>query len=417
MKKKSSVTSLAVIGLCAVLFGTLAVTRPAYAVSLSATTTVATFPAINWNDWGRDANADTIFYGWTATTSVMVCGVQVPISRESASSPLDHRLPMSVGIVVSTSTTPETTTFIANTSFAEGYYSEDYPISSQPAVDSMTILFDVYDSGDVACQTIAEGTTVWVKITELDDPVPSGDAWRYGSDLSGSNIGARVCYRNHATQVVTCSDDGYGSMRILSDADATALNISFSDPVLDYDTSQITPEMGGLAKVMSDLAKYLFVPSNSSKNYLAGARDDMSDRVPFGYFALASSTMLGMAGDTSTTSSVLTLYSTPTGTQQLVPLFSMTDIENKIPINIRTNLQVLGGVAVWAMFFVWIVSLATHHPFKSMGIVAPEGDDNIEELAPTAIGMDHDAGLAVADVYSMGDDGAMEYEGEETIAV
>jgi len=82
---------------------------------------------------------------------------------------------------------------------------------------------------------------------------------------------------------------------------------------------------------MGMLAYRLFVPSNASLESLTSARDDISDRVPFGYFSSVSST-LGVFAAASGTAQDLTItvpmapgtnFATPT-----VPIIQISALED-----------------------------------------------------------------------------------------
>lgn len=329
------------------------------AASLSSTSTVADFAPANWNYWDRAADLDTIFYGWTATSTVQVCGVQVPVSRETVSTPTDHEIPITVGIVVSTTTTPENTSFITNTSFGSGLLSGDYTIALQPTSTATVIFTITPESETLACQTINAGETLWIKINDLDFPMPDTDAMRYGSHLSYSNIGTRFCSRLNSTGVTTCLADGSGALRILNDADAIAFDLVFSDPVKDYDTSTITPELSGMAKVMSDLAKWLFVPSSDVQGQYTAARTMIETKAPFGWFAAASTTLTGLndAADVTTSTQFMMTVNPGSGTTTAT-FFNPAGVESFIPDDTKNTVKGVIAVGMWALFFAGLVGIA-----------------------------------------------------------
>jgi len=77
--------------------------------------TIERYDGHNSYAWGK--TYDAIFYSWTASSTVTVCAVKVPISRNTDVT-YGNEIPVTVGIVANSSTTPENTTFIANTNFS-----------------------------------------------------------------------------------------------------------------------------------------------------------------------------------------------------------------------------------------------------------------------------------------------------------
>lgn len=340
----------------------------ARAQTLVSTSTVDTYDPINWSIWDTPTGVDAIFYSWTATTTVTVCAVQVPISRYTVDSPEDHQIPISVGIVSGTSTDPTNTTFITNTNFGSAFYSDDYPIAVQPGVDSAIVYFTLVPGGDVlACQEIEEGQTIWIKIRDLDFPTAGGDAgMRFGQNLSFSNGTTRICFRyGGETLARVCNNEGSGAIRILNDTAAEPFNLVFIEPEADW-YGFVDEDFGLLGNMFRDVVKYLFTPSYTSVQVYEDSREALETRIPFGLFASSSGTFGGLSDETTTTTGFgFTVSSTagdPGGYSEEVTIFTPSDIEDRIPAGLLTLIRTIGALAMWTLFFVWIWTLATSHP-------------------------------------------------------
>jgi len=118
------------------------------------------------------------------------------------------------------------------------------------------------------------------------------------------------------------------------------------------------PDFGWFGNAMSDVFKWLFVPSDSSKAVLTAKKNDLLTKMPFGWFEQASSTVSGLTSGVSTTSSSIYLSASTTAGSWNVEVFNASSTKNTIPSNVRTLIRTLGGVAIWALFFTWLVALA-----------------------------------------------------------
>lgn len=350
-----------------ILGGCLFVAAPSHAASatLVATSTVVSLEAINWGNWDNSGNIDTIYYSFTATSTIRICAVVVPVSRASAATLDGHRIPIMVGITASTSTNPSNTISIANTSFSAGLYTQDYSVAIQPHVSTSTaiVYFTLLPNvSTLACQQLLVGETLWIQIYDLDFPMSDTDPMRYGNNLSLTNTGSRFCYRMHGTSLGTCMADGSGAIAILDDTAASTLNLIFNDPVTGYSALDVDSGQGAMARLLSDLAKWLFAPSQTTVLNYNTARNDLQTRIPWGWFAEASSTFSSLddAADT-TTSSVLTMTVNDGSATRTAAIFDPTGIKNFIPATVTSTIKNLIGVGFWALFFTFLFMLATGH--------------------------------------------------------
>jgi len=343
--------------------------------TLEATSTVANFEPINWAYWDRSNTYDAIFYGWTATTTGSVCAIQIPISRYSVSTETDHQIPITIGIVDATTTDPENTTFISNTSFSAGYYSGDYPVSIQPSADAITIYFTLFEGSDtVACQTINAGQTIWVKVRDLDWPMPdTNNPMRYGQNLSYTNIGTRVCYRfgdSGTTLADECLADGSGAINILTDYSLVPFNLVFTEPTADY-YSFADEDFGLVGNYIRDVLKYLFTPSSESLQMYEDSQNLLATKVPFGFFAYASSSLGELGAEATTTTPIGFHVSSTAGDvfaiSEDVEVFNPSEIEALIPPALLTMIRAIAAVVMWFLFFTWIWAVATNRGGEETG--------------------------------------------------
>jgi hypothetical protein len=125
---------------------------------------------------------------------------------------------------------------------------------------------------------------------------------------------------------------------------------------------------------LCEIATYIFVPSTASLNILATSREVLMDKAPFSWAATASSTLGGLnTGDTTTSTGIL-WTATSTGVNETITLFTPSDIAAKIPSDIQTLVKAISATAMWAMFFAWIVSLATSGHLSEHTGIAPPGE-------------------------------------------
>jgi hypothetical protein len=108
--------------------------------------------------------------------------------------------------------------------------------------------------------------------------------------------------------------------------------------------------------------KWLFVPTKGITNIFDSVKDDLMTRIPFGYFATASSTIGEMDGTgIATTSTVISMTLNTETVSGTVAIVDMQNIKSKVPSNIQTLIHTIGSMAVWAMFCFWIFVFATSH--------------------------------------------------------
>lgn len=125
--------------------------------------------------------------------------------------------------------------------------------------------------------------------------------------------------------------------------------------------------------------RWLFVPTIGVTSYLNEQKNDLMTRIPFGYFDSVSSTLrsLDTTGEATTSTSIMFTAST-TQVHVTFSVFNAEDIKNSIPENIRTFIHTIGSIAVWAVFFVWLVMFATSgKPFSFMGFNPPPNDEDL----------------------------------------
>jgi hypothetical protein len=77
---------------------------------------------------------------------------------------------------------------------------------------------------------------------------------------------------------------------------------------------------------------------------------------------------------------MITLHATTTVVDVDVPLFSISSVKEKIPQNVIDLIQLIGGMMIWALFFMYIIHSATSGLWSGMGFSTV--DDNIVDRAP-----------------------------------
>lgn len=126
-----------------------------------------------------------------------------------------------------------------------------------------------------------------------------------------------------------------------------------------YDFSD--PDFGWFGNAMFDVGRFFFVPSNSSQAVLDNKKSELMAKVPFGWFASASSSLseLSVTSTTTTYSFDVKVGDEATST---VTFFNKSELEALIPGNVQTLIRTLGAMALYALFFIWVVSLARRNP-------------------------------------------------------
>lgn len=156
----------------------------------------------------------------------------------------------------------------------------------------------------------------------------------------------------------------YGSHDVALFASYSSSTYGFTDP-----------DFGIFGNAVIDALKWLFIPAPAALGVLASQREALMLKPPFVWASVASSTIGGLDTGDSTTSTAITWTASSTGVHQTISLFTPSDIADKIPNSVQTLVRAIGATLMWAMFFSWIVSLATSgHITDHVGIQTPELD-------------------------------------------
>lgn len=307
--------------------------------------------------WGRATTYAThVSEEWTPTTDTLVCDMRVKISQQTGDRSQDIAWTIRRGMT----TNPET----GGDVILEG---------TIQAPDIPTVADDVY-FGTGECWIATSGTKYGIDFyTGMDatnylhyyyggDQIANGQNWDYvpvtgwtarpTRELAMSLFGT-----TDSSQFAAYSSSTYG----------------FNDP-----------DFGTFGNAIVDISKWLFVPSAGALNILATQRDALMTKPPFAWAATASSTLGGLNTGDSTTSTAIVWTASTTQMYQEIELFSPADVASKIPEDIQNLIRTIGAVLMWAMFFAWIVSLATSgHVTDHVGIQTPGPDDVSGDLGST----------------------------------
>jgi len=171
------------------------------------------------------------------------------------------------------------------------------------------------------------------------------------------------------------------------------------------------PDFGTFGNAMVDIAKWLFVPSQSSLNFITQKRNEIMAKPPLSWAAVASSTIGGLNTPFSTTSTPVQLIATTTQVDATVTVFDPSAIEAKIPASISSTVKNVGAMLVWGLLFMWIVSLATSWDVKGhLGISSAPQDQEVIDAMDDAI-----SGLAdieaVGSLHDIAENEAYELDG------
>jgi len=117
-------------------------------------------------------------------------------------------------------------------------------------------------------------------------------------------------------------------------------------------------DFGTFGNLFRDLFIWLFIPSEKVLTGIDNYKADVQTRIPFGWFAYASSSLSGL-GDENTTSTQIILYASSTTSTLSAVVFDPLLIESTIPSGILSSIRFLGGMILWAFLFVYFFRLAT----------------------------------------------------------
>lgn len=117
-------------------------------------------------------------------------------------------------------------------------------------------------------------------------------------------------------------------------------------------------DFGLFGNMIRDMFLWLFVPPATVQDGIGAYIDDVKLRVPFGYFAQVSSTLTGL-GEETTTSSQIILYASSTTSTLSAVVFDPTQLGTVIPSGVQSLVRFFGGLAMWAMLFLFIFRKAT----------------------------------------------------------
>lgn len=210
---------------------------------------------------------------------------------------------------------------------------------------------------------------------DVDLNLPSGSTVLYlqASNLSGSHrvswdfSGAYLEYGSSSLTpgltsdfIFATSTGTYTSSTTMCDHIGTTSTWS----IVGIPVSYWFPTGGGVVDCITDIARYLFVPGDQSRQRFASAASALSSRAPFGYASqIASSTLAALDSESSSSTNVnMTIpadayngYAT-----QTLALFSTGDIETKVEPLISPIRTVL-GVFLWFSFGLALYEFAIHH--------------------------------------------------------
>jgi len=308
-------------------------------------------------NFGRcGANRDQIAQKFEATTDTILCYVNIRVAMQN--SPTDG-----VTAALVEGLTPDVGTTIATA-----------------PVDDIDSSYSLRTATFETCQALPVGTIYWVifyRNSSCDDTnfyvantaTVGANLWQGKQKISGT--------WSDFSPTKAINTGFYGSRDFALYASYSSSSYGFNDP-----------DFGTFGNAMIDIAKWLFVPSPSALGVLASQREALMQKPPFVWASTASSTLGGLDGGDSTTSTSIMWTATTTAINETISLFTPTDIENKIPESVRNFVRAIGATLIWAMFFSWIVSLATSgHITDHVGIHPPsiEGfnagmDDELTDL-------------------------------------
>jgi len=109
--------------------------------------------------------------------------------------------------------------------------------------------------------------------------------------------------------------------------------------------------------------RFLFVPSSAALTQYSTAVDNLNSRVPFGWWIQGRTIINGLDENNNTTTTAFT-FIVPTGEgtgTTTVMLFRPSEVESAIPTSTRELVHGVVGVALWGVFFWWLVFLALNH--------------------------------------------------------
>jgi len=340
---------IAVISTAAVLFGG----GPALAWDV-----VASWSGASTLSWGRaNTYATHISQEWTPTIDTMICDMRVKLSQQTGDRSLD------IGWVVRRGMTsnPETGGSVVVS-------------GSILAPDVPTVATDIYfGTGD--CWLATSGTKYGIDFSTGEDATNYLFEY-YGADTTSNS-------QNWDYVPVTgwtARPTRELAMSLFGTTDASMFSAYVSSTYGFND-----PDFGTFGNAIVDIAKWLFVPGPTSLNILASQREALMAKPPFVWAATASSTLGGLnTGDTTTSTAITWTVASTTH-----ELFTPSTIASKIPANIQTLVLAVGATLMWAMFFAWIVSLATSgHITDHVGIHAPSSEGGTDDMHDDADWLD-----------------------------
>lgn len=331
--------------------------------------------------WGRGTTYAThISQEWTPAADTMICAASVSLSQQTGSRAMD------VGWTIrrNFTTNPETggTLLYSGTIAAP-----DIPLTQT-----------LVDMGLTDCWIATSGTkygfdfysgqdsTNYLYEWYGGDQIPNGQNWDY-VPVTGWTA------RPTRELVMTL----YGSTDVSSFSAYVSSTYGFNDA-----------DFGTFGNALVDIMKWLFVPSPQALNVLSDQRAALMAKPPFSWASTASSTLGGLNTGDTTTSTAILWYATSTGVDETISLFTPSDIASKIPSNVQNTVHVVGATVMWAMFFAWIVSLATSgHITDHVGIQTPEMDAmsaGLDDMLTELDDIDALHGAADAEQYDTHDD-------------
>jgi hypothetical protein len=215
-----------------------------------------------------------------------------------------------------------------------------------PGIDECSNRFSMYGS---------QGWSYWFVLTH--PTVPASNKFRGGINLnatSTSDYSYKVASAWLAPQLNRGAIMLTGTSTIPADNLAYYLfNSSNTPPILCQN------DFGFAVNPIRDLLCWLVVPSQDIENLYEYNRATLSTKVPWGYWQQISTGLGSVSSTQTTTSTALGLQVPFLNATYTVPIIDMTLIQTWIPLSVLTLIRAIGGVAMWALFGLWIWNLVT----------------------------------------------------------